>query len=302
MSQSESSILSQHVKETTENLLKLHSKTPEPVVFFLAGRLPGDAILHLKQLTLFGMICRLPGNILHNIAKQLLTYSSQSSKNWFSNIRDICFMYNLPHPLLLLRDPPSKYQFKRLVKTNVTDFWETKLRAHSATLEEKSLKYFKPQFMSLSHPHPMWRMAVTSYKVNKCVTVSRMLSGRFRCGSLLRHFHPHISGICELCGLEQEDLAHIVVPRCPELRDRAHHLFRFARETLQSSEKASTILETTLSSKDDNRIVQLFLDPSVIPEVIAAEQTEPGTLNIILNITTTWCYALNKTRMKLLGI
>ena len=302
MSQSESSILSQHVKETTENLLKLHSKTPEPVVFFLAGRLPGDAILHLKQLTLFGMICRLPGNILHNIAKQLLTYSSQSSKNWFSNIRDICFMYNLPHPLLLLRDPPSKYQFKRLVKTNVTDFWETKLRAHSATLEEKSLKYFKPQFMSLSHPHPMWRMAVTSYKVNKCVTVSRMLSGRFRCGSLLRHFHPHISGICELCGLEQEDLAHIVVPRCPDLRDRAHHLIRFARETLQTSEKASTILETTLGSKDDNRIVQLFLDPSVVPEVIAAEQTEPGTLNIILNVTTTWCYALNKTRMKLLGI
>ena len=148
----------------------------------------------------------------------------------------------------------------------------------------------------------MLRMSVTSYQVNKCVTVSRMLSGRFRCGSLLRHFHPHISGICELCGLEQEDLAHIVVPRCPELKDRAHHLIRFARETLQTSEKASTILETTLGSKDDNKIVQLFLDPSVVPEVIAAEQTEPGTLNIILNVTTTWCYALNKTRIKLLGI
>ena len=302
MSQAESSILSQHVKETTENLLKLHSKTPEPVVFFLAGRLPGEAILHLRQLTLFGMICHLPGNILNNIANQLLTYSSQSNKNWFANIRDICFKYNLPHPLLLLKDPPSKDQLKRLIKTNITDFWQNKLRAHSATLEDKSLRYFKPQFMSLSHPHPMWRMAVTSYQVNKCVTVSRMLSGRFRCGSLLKHFHPHISGVCELCGQEMEDLAHIVVPRCPELKDRAHHLLRFARESLQSSEKATNIFETTINSKDDNKTVQLFLDPSVVPEVIAAEQFEPGVLNMFLNVTTTWCYALNRTRSKLLGI
>ena len=171
MSNSESAILIQHVKETTESLLKLHSKTPEPVVFFLAGRLPGEALLHLKQLTLFSMICHLPGNILHNIAIRLLTYSSQSSKNWFAEIRIICHRYNLPHPLLLLKDPPSRYLLKRLIKTNITDFWQSKLRDHSATLEDKSLKFFKPQFMSLSRPHPMWRGATTSYKVNKSVTV-----------------------------------------------------------------------------------------------------------------------------------
>ena len=83
-------ILAKHVKETTENLLKLHPKSPEPVVFFLAGRLPGKALLHLKQLTLFGMICHLPGNILHNIGMSLLTKASQNDRNWFANIRDIC--------------------------------------------------------------------------------------------------------------------------------------------------------------------------------------------------------------------
>ena len=40
---SETDILSQHVKETTLKLLKLHKNTPSPVVFFLAGRLPGEA-------------------------------------------------------------------------------------------------------------------------------------------------------------------------------------------------------------------------------------------------------------------
>ena len=94
----ESDILAQHVKVTTEKLLKLHPKTPEPVVFFLAGRLPGEALLHLKQLTLFCMICRLPGNILHKIAVQLLTSAKQNNKNWFLNIRSLCYMYNVQPP------------------------------------------------------------------------------------------------------------------------------------------------------------------------------------------------------------
>jgi hypothetical protein len=179
ITKAESDVLALHVKETTENLLKLHSRTPDPVVFFLAGRLPGEALLHLKQLTLFGMICHLPGNILHTIAVQLLTTSSQSSRNWFVDIRTHYNTYNLPHPLLLLKDPISKYAFNNLIKTNITDFWQTKLRAHSASLEDKSLNFFKPQYMSLSHPHPMWSTAVTSYQVNKCVVVARMLSGRF---------------------------------------------------------------------------------------------------------------------------
>ena len=94
LTKSEIDILSRHVKVTTENLLKLHPKTPEPVVFFLAGKLPGEALLHLKQLTLFGLICQLRGNILKNLAVKLLTNEKQTSKNWFAEIRSHCFTYN----------------------------------------------------------------------------------------------------------------------------------------------------------------------------------------------------------------
>ena len=73
LTRSEINILSHHIKENVQNLLKLFPSTPEPVVFFLAGHLPGEAVLHLKQLTLLGMICCLPGNILHNIACNILT-------------------------------------------------------------------------------------------------------------------------------------------------------------------------------------------------------------------------------------
>ena len=154
LSKSESDILSQHVKETIERLLKLHPKSPSPVVFFLAGRLPGEALLHYKQLTLFNMICQLKGNILNDIAVKLLTAEKQSSKNWFSEIRAHCFTYNLPHPLQLLRNPPNKDEFKSVAKANITDFWQTKLRQQSDILSEKSLKYFKPNYMSLKKATP----------------------------------------------------------------------------------------------------------------------------------------------------
>ena len=301
LTKSEINTLAKHVKETTEKLLKLHPKTPEPVVFFLAGRLPGEALLHQKQLTLFAMICNLPGNILNSIALQLLTSSDQNSRNWFANIKNLCFTYNLPHPLTLLKFPPKKHAFKNLVKANILDFWQSKLRAHAATLEDRSLKYFKPHYMSLSRPHPMWLIADNSYKVNKCITVARMLSGKFCCGTLIRHFYPHVSGICELCYEALEDLPHILVPHCPRLKEKAGHLLAAARAMLAVSELTADIFNTHITSKDDHEKVQFFLDPSSFPDVIATEQNQKGTLALLLGVTTTWCHSLNRTRIKLIG-
>ena len=300
LSKSEVDILAQHVKVTIENLLKLHPKTPAPVVFFLSGRLPGEALLHLKQLTLFGMICQLRGNILNDLAVKLLTTAKQSSKNWFADIRSYCFTYNLPHPLILLQNPRSKEEFKKLIRTKITDFWQTKLREHSATLENKSLKYFKPKYMSLSKPHPMYEHAVTSYQVNKCVTVARLLSGRFRTRSLLRHFYPDkVSGLCELCFEEYEDIPHIILPKCTILKDKVATLYTFAQDTLANCKAAAHIFENiVISGRDDNLKVQFLLDPSVIPQVITATQIDKCVLPELFKVTTTWCYSLVRTRRK----
>ena len=41
-------VLVQHHKDTISNLQRLLPRTPNPVVFFLAGTLPGEAVLHLR--------------------------------------------------------------------------------------------------------------------------------------------------------------------------------------------------------------------------------------------------------------
>ena len=122
LNKGETDILSHHVKQTVEGLLKLHPKTPEPVVFLLSGTMPAEATLHLKQLTLFGMICRLPDNILNKIAYEALLISDDKDKSWFGQIRSLCFKYALPHPLKQITTPLPKENYKNLIKLNIAEY------------------------------------------------------------------------------------------------------------------------------------------------------------------------------------
>ena len=155
--------------------------------------------------------------------------------------------------------------------------------------------------MSLSRAHPLWSAAIDSYSVNKAVVVARMLSGRYRVGSLLRHFSPLHNGACELCGQELEDLPHILLPRCPHLLERGQLLCNYAREMLRSSVTSLDIFEMFLAHPNEEKKIQFFLDPTVLPEVIAANQVETSIFPTLLRITMTWCYSLHRTRLKLLG-
>ena len=122
LSRAEIKIVDNHYQSTLRNAQKLHEKTPRSIIYFLAGSLPGEAILHQKQLGLFSMICHLPGDPLHLHAQYVLTSASPSANSWFQQILSLCLMYQLPHPLTLLSNPIKKQRFKKLVKLKITDY------------------------------------------------------------------------------------------------------------------------------------------------------------------------------------
>ena len=297
LSKAEVDIVSSHVKKTAQNLLKLYQNTPDVFIFMISGSLPGEATLHLKQLTLFGMISRLPQNILHRIAKEKLL--TGDSKSWFGQILLLCNRYGLPHPLTLLDNPPKKEHFKSTIKLKIAEFWQSHYRSRTAELT--SLRYFKPQFMSLLHPHPILSTAFHSYDINKMVVQLRMLSGRYRVGSLLKHFSPSHNGDCELCGQELEDLPHLLLPRCPHLLERKALLVEYANTVLSSSKVCLSIFTNILDNGDEDERVQLFLDCSAIPCVISANQADRTVIPLLFRVTRTWCYSLHRTRLKLLN-
>ena len=174
----EENLVESHLKETISNLQRLLPGTPRSVIHFLAGCLPGSALLHLRKLSIFGMIARLPNNILHRHAMNIFSQATISNKSWFHKIRDLCLKYNLPHPSELLKADLTKEQFKKLVKAKVVDFWQTKLREEAQLLP--SLSFFSPNFMSLTSPHPVWWTAGSSpAKIAMATVQSWMISGRY---------------------------------------------------------------------------------------------------------------------------
>ena len=167
--------------------MKLPDKSPDAVIYFLAGTTPIQAHIHKQQLSRFGMISRLPNNILNKIAVNSLTVEPDSSRSWFVNIRHICRKYSLPSPLQMLASPISKEAFKTLVNSKIVDYWQATLREEAAT--KSSLVFFKPQFMSLNKPHPIFTSCLSNpFESNKSVQHSAVLSGRFKTDYLSRHW------------------------------------------------------------------------------------------------------------------
>ena len=137
LNKTELALFSNHYRKVVQNLLCLKPNTPNTVCYFLAGTLPIEAIVHLRQLSILRMIMESKGNILHKHSLNAL-HSKPSSLSWIHQLRTLCLQYQLPHPLTLLQSSLTKPQFKA-AKKHVLYYWEKKLRNEASQLP--SLRY-----------------------------------------------------------------------------------------------------------------------------------------------------------------
>ena len=304
LSKSDVNIIDQHHRETLRSLQRLHKNTPRTVTCFLAGSLPGSALVHLRQLSIFGMISRLKENVLHAHATNYFSSATISPKSWFQQIRELCLTYKLPHPLELLTSPPAKSSFKTLVKKSVISFWEIQLRQEASLLP--SLMYFKPAFMSLTSPHPLWLTAGSSpSKVTMATVQSLMVSGRYRTESLCSNWSKNKTGVCLLspeCSNTKEDIPHIL-KSCQALAKTRGKLISFTHEYSDKLPADIKQLSLQLCNQDSPTFVQFLLDCSVLPSVITATQLHGNVvLDYLFSISRTWVYCLHRERLKILGL
>ena len=207
------------------------------------------------------MICRLSENILNKIAAHKLYTESDNSSSWFVLIRQLCHQYALPSPLFLLANPPPKQTFKTLVKKKILDYWQRKYRAEA--LEMESLPYFKPQFMSLRQPHPLWTTCQNNtFEVNKSIAVARLLSGRYRSDWHCRHWsQTNKEGFCLLCPGKNllGNIEHLIID-CTALDDKRNLLFKFWSQQAKDSPHLQHLV-STMRASPHNKFVQLSLIP-----------------------------------------
>ena len=304
LSYKEISVVEKQYKRTLQNLLKLPVNTPACLIYFITGSLPAPAILHLRQITLFSMICRLPGDPLNDYARQVFLTSSVSPKSWFVQIRNLLLQYQLPHPLQLLDFSPSKEAFKILAKSKVIDYWEVKLREEASWLP--SLSYFNPQFMSLKSPHKLLSSAGSkSYEVAKALVQLRFLSSQYRCAKLTRFWTPsNTNGLCSfptcLANNQVESPEHILI-FCPAYNTTRLNMVALSLKL--ANPVSHNLVVINLLSKNTAKIMQLLLDCSSLPDVIVSAQNHGDHIfNDIFYVGRTWCFALHRERLKRLGL
>ena len=301
----ETNLITRYTREVIERLQKLQRRTPLCIVMFLGGQLPGLAQLHLRQLTLFGMISRDPKSLLYRHACHVLAVYKASVSSWFQHLRDICLLYELPHPQYILQHPPTKGIFERLVKSHVIRYWETKLRQEAKNLT--SAPYFVPEFMSLTKPHPIWSSCGSNpFEVHKAVITARMLSGRYPTDQLQRHWTQNKAGICLLptCASSKSlgSLEHLLL-MCPALAPTRLKLLELAEKVSTNDSAVSSLLLTVIKSGQSQAIMQIILDCSTTPDIISHTQKYGSSVrDKILYFGRTWCYSIHRERMIQMGL
>ena len=305
---SEVNLIEKHYCQSLCSLQRLHNNTPRCVTCFMGGSLPGEALLHMRQLSIFGMICRLQNgtnntNLLRKHAENYFSVAMNFRGSWFNQIRSNCLLYGLPHPSSLLEHPPEKEIFRILVKKKVISYWEDLLRKEASKLT--SLKYFKPHYMSLLSPHPLWETAGhLPHKVAQATVQAQMISGRYRCGAMIRHWTPGYSGCCELspqCEQTIDDVAHIL-QHCPALKPIRLKLIDFTRNFAVSLPPPVSHILLTFCDTDNPEFCEFILDCSANSAVITLVQSYgKRVLYDMFHVTRIWVYHIHRHRLKLLS-
>ena len=294
-------VLDKHFKQTLRTLLKLPDRTPDPVIYFLAGKVPIKAYVHRRQLSIFCMISRLLDNILYKLASKILLTEPDSSKSWFVRIRVLCNQYSLPSPLDLLLNPRSKNTFNKLVKSKITDYWENSLRSEAAS--KTSLKYFKPVFMSLTAPHPMFLSCGTNpFETNKSICQAALISGRFKTDYLARHWtKENPDGFCLLCShLKLHDTVEHFLVFCCSLAQARENVMKYWQSFSSEDDILRNLLAVKLGSPTQT-LVQFLIDPSADSDFIQGVQQKVIQSDDVFKLTRTWCYALQRLKLQLTG-
>ena len=299
--------VSHYYKINLTRLMKLSDRTPDCAVYFLAGILPFEAHLHLRQLTLltlFSMTCHLRGNILHHVACSSFIGNRSKNSSWFDQVRLLCSQYCLPHPLVLLDKPLPQKEFKTLCRERVFEFWQKEMAMKCSNLS--SLRFLRSDFLPLSKPHPIWSSLPGNnpYEVRSARIQALLLTGKYATEHVSRFWSGNPSGYCRLPSCQNSEIIetreHFLL-QCAALDNNRRRLYSLSSTLLADLPLLTPIFHSYLYCSDPDLQLQFLLDCSTLPLVISARQFFGEIIHqSLFKFTRTWCWSLHNARKRIL--
>ena len=220
LTDSDKKLLTDYQKRTLKQVQHLPNRVADAAVYLLLGALPASARLDINQLNLFRMTIA-KESIEQKLAERQLAVKSDTSKSWFVAVNKLLCKYSLPSAYDLLDDPPSKHQWKDMVHSAVSSFWNTKLQAEAE--QKTSLKFLNVKNCQIGTTHQVWATVQPHQRdVNRATIKARILTGCYTLQANKAKFNQNaVNPTCLLCKEGAETREHFVstCKRTKEVRD-----------------------------------------------------------------------------------
>ena len=283
-------------RKTLRGILNLSKSSNIPALHFLLGELPIEAKLHKDIFSLFFSVWKNPDSKIYDIVKYLLENSSDNSRTWSAHLRFLSQKYGLDDPLECLKfDPPSKSEYKELIRTKICAHYEHNLR--DLAENNSQMTYLNVSLSGLNgRRHPALSDIVTTTEVQKSRIHMKMLAGDYFTYEIKANQSggsPH----CRCCPFPSpnENISHILTV-CLAYSDIRN---RMIPEFEKLCNEAKTNLYFQEICNQNVALCQFILDPASFNLRNRVHMNDP-ILGQLFRLSRDYCYAINSARMKIL--
>ena len=262
-------------------------------MYLLLGALPIEAELHKRQLSLLYNLLVSTNETIVQLNNRQIAINLDNTLSFYSRVHRTLNQYQLPSIQELQTEIPSREQWKHRVKQAVNKFWIDSLKTEAD--EKSTLCNLSTRFMKIGHTHPLWTSLESSVSdVRKGITKCRMITGTYMLQSIKSKFSKSpVDAICKCCGLDNEDLPHMLL-ECPALLVPRKQFYPDIKSMV-----IDIIGEEQWKNKFSNRkqLVKLILDCSSSPELSDSENYVK-----LQRVSTNLCHRLHLVRLNKLAL
>ena len=283
-------------RKCLRSTLKLSKSAPNCSLYFLCGELPIEGKIHRDLFSLFFSIWNNPDSKIYQLVNYLLKSVCENTRTWSMFLKQLSSRYELDDPSLCFRlDPPKKSEYKELVITKITAFYEQKLRAEA--IKNSCLEFLNVSVSGLrGRHHPALSGLITTDEVRTSRCHLKMLSGdylTYKKKSDQSGGSPH----CRVCGDPSscEDITHILAVCSGYENIRKQKLLEL--ECLCYQNKPNINFFNVIKNKKN--LCQFLLDPTSLNLGERVNHSD-ANLNKFFKISRSLCHSINTERIKIL--